>query len=423
MKKLNLSLLVIALILALLSVPGQAQSLDDAINRLWSKGPDAGIEKTLQDAAASSDKETANRAFFHLSCLKILSGAADADEILAALDANAVTEEEKQLIATLRDRLNTSKNALPESFKEKISLDFKDINLRQVIPLIAKQANANIVLHASVNKKVTIRLIDATLEQALDTICAITDLHYENRNGVFVLLPEKAEERNYFRTYYRLTSMSPSRAIKLLKEHVSGESDGNQPANFPDSSGHTVAGLPSGVSLSSDGDRVILEGERQAVEKYLELMRSLDLKDRAHKLSFRIWQLNKDSRHDIKTFAELPEKARGECAKIIAAPAIITLPGQLATIEVEGLDEDGQTAANSLDYKVECIFTETGEPQKPLKIVSDIYVFGTSVVNGEKLQTNKKFSHQLLIKPKNWVMLPLYGEKEKFFLELMIEKK
>ena len=423
MKKLNLYLFLAIIFVSLTISSSFAQSLEGAIIKLWTNGPDESIEKVLTAAALGKSPDS-ERAAFHLSCFQILSGAENSAEILANLEQKARTDDEKETIARLKERLNKKSKALPESFQNKISLDFKDIDLREILPLIAKQSQTNIVLHSSVKKKVTLRLIDATIEQALDTICAITDLNYENRNGVFVLLPEKKPTSNYVRSTYRMTSMSPSRAVSFLKANSGNDSDQNAPANFPEKSGQGAAGsLPLGVSLSSEQDKVILEGPKEAVEQYVASLKRFDLKERAHKLSFRIWQVNADNNHDIEEFSKLSEQERNLVAKIISAPAIVCLPGQPATIEVNSSSpDDAKNHSNSLDFKIETVFTDTKSPDQ-LRITNEFHIFfGTSSINGKKLETNRKFSNTIQIVRKKWVLLPIFEDGAKFYLELMIDK-
>ncbi len=421
MKKIYLVSVLTAMVFALSMQVFSAMSLDDAILKLWTVGPDASVEEILRAAAAGSSAE-AEKAGFHLSCLRILNGEGDSEQILEELEAKAKTDGEKQTIATLKERLKTKSNKLPQSFQEKISLDFKDVDLRVLLPLIATRSNSNIVLHSSVHKKVTIRLIDATLEQALDTICAITDLHYENRNGVFVLLPKEKQEKKLAQAHYRLKSMSPSRMIRLLKAFSEKGSDENAPGNLKKTDGTPAEALSPDVILTPDSDKIVIEGSNEVVQEYLQAAMRLDLKDRSHKLSYRVWQLNPGISMSIADFAALPEKERNEKAKIVAAPAVIAMPGKQATIEVDSSSEKtNDNSSNRLDYKIRTIFNETEEADQ-LRIFNEVHVYGTSVVNGSKLKTNQKFANTIQLKTKKWVMLPLHEGKETLFLELMIEK-
>lgn len=52
----------------------------------------------------------------------------------------------------------------------RISLDFRDADIRNVLKLIAEVADVNIVLGEEVRGRITIRLIDVTWEQAVEVI-------------------------------------------------------------------------------------------------------------------------------------------------------------------------------------------------------------------------------------------------------------
>ncbi|MEW6710752.1 MAG: hypothetical protein AB1403_13075 [Candidatus Riflebacteria bacterium] len=423
MKKSIISLLLsVSMFLFLAACQAVSLDLEGAIIKLWTSGPSGEIEQTLQAAAAGTDKAIADRAGFHLSCLKILRRDEKAAEILAELEAKAVSESEKAAIATLKKTFEERSSKLPSIFQKKVSLDFKDTDIKALVQIIAQQSETNIVLHASVKKLVTIRLIDATIEQALDSICAISDLRYENRNGVFVLLPIKKDPENYSRMTYQLKSMSPEKALSLLNAQRTTQPAPNAPDNLKNGQPQPPAApaLPAGVTIKNEENLLVFEGSPESVEKYLTLISNLDQVIKAHKISFRIWELNSESGTDLKAFSEMSDKERAEKAKIVSAPQIVALPRQPATIEVQSSGKgNAPEEKDYLEYKLKSFFNET-ENEDQLRVYLEISVTGSSTLNGNHTKIKKNHASTLQVVRNKWVMLPLYEGATRYFLEFQI---
>ncbi|MEE8449940.1 MAG: secretin N-terminal domain-containing protein [Thermodesulfobacteriota bacterium] len=66
---------------------------------------------------------------------------------------------------------------------EKITLNFKDADVRDVFRLIAEVSRLNIIMGEDVKGKVTVRMIDVPWDQALDTILKLHGLATQKMNG------------------------------------------------------------------------------------------------------------------------------------------------------------------------------------------------------------------------------------------------
>jgi len=421
MKKLIVTLFLLSLPLSLSFVFAQENELEAAISRLWLSGPDTKIEQTLKTHSESSDPAVSARARFHLACLQAINDREKAAQILTQLQKDAKSEDEKATIENLSRILQERTTKNETGMQKKISLDFHNVELGQIVQLIAKQSGENIVVHNSISRMViSLRLIDATIAQAIDTICTIADLRYENRNGVYVLLPGSAADENYVKRFYKLTAISPTRALKMLEAGAAIPDGSNAPAGFVDAkkAPAAVPELPSGVSVSAKGNELLFEGPPEAVSKYISFIESLDLKDRAHKISFRVWRLNDDCRHNLKDFAALSEQERAKVARIISAPALITLPGKNARIEVDNFTgEKKEQPKESIDFSIGCKFIDTEKPEL-LRLNLEISVFGTSIINSRQIKTTRKYNTGLQITRNTWAMLPFYEGEALLYLEV-----
>ena len=422
MKKLIVTMFLLSLTLSLPFVFAQENELEAAISRLWLSGPDAKIEQTLKTHSESSDPAVSARARFHLTCLQAINDQENATQLLTQLQKDAKSEEEKATVEKLSKILQERAAKKEDGMQQMISLDFTNIELGQVVKLIAKQSGKNIVVHNSISRMViSLRLIDATVAQSIETICTIADLRQENKNGVYVLLPGNATDENYVKRRYKLTAISPTVALKMLEAGTAIPDGSNAPAGFADARKAPAAApeLPSGVSVSAKGNELLFEGPPEAVSKHISFIENLDLKDRAHKLSFRVWRLNDDCRHDLKTFAALGEPERAKVARIISAPALITLPGKLATIAVDNFTgERNEQPKESIDFSIASKFIDTEKPEL-LRLTLDISVFGTSIINGKQIKTTRKYNTGLQVARNTWAMLPFYEGEALLYLELM----
>ncbi|KAF1081749.1 MAG: hypothetical protein GQF41_2089 [Candidatus Rifleibacterium amylolyticum] len=421
MKKLIVTMFLLSLTLSLPFVFAQENELEAAISRLWLTGPDAKIEQTLKTYSESNDAAVSARARFHLTCLQAINDKENATQLLTQLQNDAQSPEEKEIVEKLSRILQERSAKKEDGMQKKISLDFNDVELGQIVKLIAKQSGENIVVHNSLNGiKISLRLIDATVAQAIETICTIADLRQENRNGVYVLLPGSAADENYVKRLYKLTAISPTRALKLLEAGAAIPDGSNAPAGFGDAKKAPAAlpELPSGVTVSAKSNELLFEGPPEAVREYISFIENLDLKDRAHKLSFRVWRMNDDSKHDLKAFAALSEQERAKVARIISAPALITLPGKNARIEVDNFTgEQKEQPKESIDFSIGCKFNDTEKPEL-LRLNLEISVFGTSIINSKQIKTTRKYNTGLQIARNTWAMLPFYEGEALLYLEV-----
>jgi len=80
---------------------------------------------------------------------------------------------------------------------QKVTFDFKDIDIRNALKLIAEMSDLNIIMSDDVSGKMTMRLVDVPWDQALDLILSARGLGKERQGNVMRIAPTKvlAEER------------------------------------------------------------------------------------------------------------------------------------------------------------------------------------------------------------------------------------
>ncbi|MGE5218790.1 MAG: secretin N-terminal domain-containing protein, partial [Chloroflexota bacterium] len=107
----------------------------------------------------------------------IVQGGQRVDSRQAAAIVNADTRSQA---ATTDDQLTGKKTYSGQ----KISLDFKDADIKNVFRLLAEVSGLNIVVTNDVNRRVTLRLVEVPWDQAMDLIIATNGLDKEQIGNV-----------------------------------------------------------------------------------------------------------------------------------------------------------------------------------------------------------------------------------------------
>lgn len=469
----------------------QDSELENAISQLWISGSNSNVENTLQKFTRSANQDLAEKAAFHLSCMKLMQGKQEnAAEALSELEKLAKSDKQQDLVNQLKKQylpeteplpeglkekisldvkdvdikdvlkliakqtsLNiaihknvstkagvhlenvtalqaletlcktydmkysfkegiisvfpleteasvlSSKSSMPEGFRRKISLDFRDTDVRAIIGIIAKVSGANIVVHKNVGCRATLSLVDATIEQALNALCAATDLCYERNDNIFIILPAGKRIEDYAKKEIKLTYLSGEEGTKVLQ---------------------AIAGDSPEVAITAGEKSVFLEGKKAGIEKLESYLLARDKKDTAQKISVKIWKLMTTSSMSSGEFSKLDETEKKKIAQIISAPSLITLTGQKCEIKVESEKEESEkTKSDSFSYFFSCVVDETNTPDL-VKLTSKIHVDGISYVGGKKYEIKKEFAPTLQIKRNVWTMIALSEEKERMYMELQI---
>ena len=422
MKKLLITLFSLSLLLVFRQVMAAGSDLDNAIIKLYSHGPDTQIEETLKRLSDSAEQNISERAAFHLACLQILKGGAAANASIARLEQQARNDSEKETVTLLKEIMAKKSGTMPGQFQDKISLDMKDVRIKDIVTIIAKQANVNIVVHNKVTDKISLKLIDATVLQAIETLCRMADLRFENNDGIFIILPRDSHREDYEKREIRLAFLSPEEALKMASSELGTEKGDRAPQHLASEqadSRPTVAESRN-VTFKTTRDSIIMEGEQKALDKFEAFLRNLDKKGKAQKISFRIWKTNAGKTVSLQDFAAMDETRKKDAATIISAPVLVTLPGKEAKIEVgERKNDDGKNVGRPMSYSMSCIIHETENPER-LRLIGRMRVTGSTQEDGRTVDIKKEYAPTLDIARNKWVLLPIYEGKESLFLELQV---
>jgi type IV pilus assembly protein PilQ len=176
----------------------------------------------------------------------------------------------------------------------KLSLDFKDADIKNILRLIAEVSNLNIIAGDDVKGKVTIRLVDVPWDQALDIILQSNDLGKVRIGNVIRVAPVgklKKEEED---------ALAARRAKEKLEDLTTDLISVNY-ATAKDLEGQVKGILTDRGSVTVD-DRtnvLVVKDIRSAIDEAKDLVASLDTKTPQILIEARIVEANADFTREL----------------------------------------------------------------------------------------------------------------------------
>jgi len=179
--------------------------------------------------------------------------------------------------------------AVPEV--KRISMDFKDADIHNVLRILAEVSGANIVVGPKVKGTVTVRLTNVPWDQALEVILKVNDLGYLREANVIRVAPladiakeieeqkkREAEERKARELERReKIALAPLKQYILPVNYVSAEKlmENLQPLVSID----PETGKPRGkLTIHAETKSIIINDTDEAIEKMKEMASRLDIR-------------------------------------------------------------------------------------------------------------------------------------------------
>ena len=103
-------------------------------------------------------------------------------------------------------------------------LEFREVDIKDVLRQLAKQYNLNIVFSQSVKGLITIQLHNVTVEQALDAIVTANGYVYTKKGNIYkVTTPEEVEKEVVQTKIFKLSNADASKLKETLKKVLSAQ--------------------------------------------------------------------------------------------------------------------------------------------------------------------------------------------------------
>ena len=87
---------------------------------------------------------------------------------------------------------------LKQEFSSKVSLDFSEADIRDVVRAVSSAYHIPIIVDQIVNAKVTVHLENVEVWDALHAICGANGLSFRRENGVFRIQKETTGNKDFF---------------------------------------------------------------------------------------------------------------------------------------------------------------------------------------------------------------------------------
>lgn len=136
------------------------------------------------------------------------------------------------------------------------SLEFREVDIKDVLRQLAKQFNLNIVFSEAVKGLVTVQLSNVSIEQALDSIITVNGFAYTKKENVYkVTTPEEAEREGKQTRLFKLNNADAVKLKDTLKKVLT--SDGS-------------------IEADSRSNSLVVTDSLAVINKIEELMPQLD---------------------------------------------------------------------------------------------------------------------------------------------------
>jgi type IV pilus assembly protein PilQ len=212
-----------------------------------------------------------------------------------------------------------------KQFPPKISFDFVDADIRNVLRVFAEVAKKNIIVADDVKGKVTMKLQDISYDEAFDVILRSNDLaKIEEENIVRILTAKKLNEERERSAKERLDFLKEKEARQRLEEEVVTETVFVNYADVTEvekmitggtSSVAAVGGVPGGpvvvekprgllgpngvVTLVKWNSALIIRDTKDNVERIVRLIKEQDVPPQQVQIEARIVQARTDFSKDL----------------------------------------------------------------------------------------------------------------------------
>lgn len=163
---------------------------------------------------------------------------------------------------------------------EKLSMEFEDVEVRQVLQLLADFTDMNLVVSDTVNGRMTLRLMNVPWDQALDIILKNRDLDKRVNGNVMMVAPAQeiaAQEQKELEAQQKVTSLAPLRTeyiqlsystaadIQSMISSGEGNSDDGQGSLLSSRGTVTIDARTNTIIVQDTSDRI--EEIRGLIEK------------------------------------------------------------------------------------------------------------------------------------------------------------
>ncbi|GGY16556.1 type IV pilus secretin PilQ [Paludibacterium paludis] len=238
-------------------------------------------------------------------------------KLLVTLDPNAQftswQADGKLTIQVVKPGLNTPAQApatpaarpkAAASRADRLSLNFQNIDVRNLLQVIAEFSGMNIVVSDTVTGSVTLRLKDVPWEEALDLVLQSRDLDQRRMGNIIRVAPREElanHDRQMLESRQQLGNLAPLQSDTFVLRYRSAEDFRKilDDRSLGGSKGGTVLSERGSVLLDPKTNTLIVNDTREVIDKIRGLIRKTDIPVRQVLIEARIVEATDNFSRDL----------------------------------------------------------------------------------------------------------------------------
>jgi len=242
----------------------------------------------------------------------------------------------------LSPEVKSKEGAVSDLLQEKISLDYKDVDIADILRSLSYTYGLNVVTSSEVKGKVTISLKDVLISEALDAILSGNGYNYSRKGNMLYISPGSIEGAQVVTVAITLDYLKAADAQNLVRKVLSNKGD---------------------IKVDEVSNMIVVTDYPASIEKLKELLKNVDQAPRQVLIEAKIVDMtSKDLKNLGVTWTANYSPGHGIFDRVTNTPETLamtqTLPGTSSTLtggqfKLDSLVMKGLTATATIDALIQ----------------------------------------------------------------------
>ncbi len=491
-KRSKVSITVLAFSLLLMLAPGNhgapvfasektseaGKELDEAVSRFWLDGFGEKEGNRLREMARDlAEPETRAKAVFHAACADLMAGKREAAQ--RALSTLEGLNAGREYLEALRKLLGAQ--VAPE---KSLSLDIKDVPLREVLRMVAQKVNQPLVIGDDVpDRMVSLHLPKVEFDQVLQILSKIGNFKVDRSTGILLVtynpsigvnpepdgrinldlkdgdLPEVIKlvaglgklnvvlhRKVLGRISIKLDRVVPQEALRLIARAADLyiEKDGDALLVVRTDDLRNLTGKASsevvplkylepadavaflnaeripGATILEKGRGIRINSTPELVEKARSLLAEQDKPQSPIMINMKVWELVASGPFSIEDFERQDGSQKLGSARILSSPQIFAMPGGKASTGFGTAKAALKSAEKSQDSGYQFEVRPVLLPGGLVQIDMKAKITTESEEGDEKKLQTREWASSMVVKPGNRFFHQIQGGERPIILEMVV---
>jgi type II secretory pathway component GspD/PulD (secretin) len=174
-----------------------------------------------------------------------------------------------------------NKNVLPEDdpLRRPVNIDFKDMDLANVVSLLAQKGQIDVIASVDLSGKVTASLTNIPLGRAIEVVLRMNDLGIIEETGIYRITTYEEAVSSRQDTEMIFLQQAEASAVKATLDEIVSQ-------------GSAGGGARVRIGVNTQSNILILSGPRERVNDLVEIIRELDVAEPVLPTQNKVFRLN-----------------------------------------------------------------------------------------------------------------------------------